>query len=123
MALPFPTNTTCDIYRNANAPPAAPDVAAVPGYLRPDFEAGQTTKDNTDFSWTHVLLVAADVDVRDGFSDGIFSGTANDTLWVPDSNGTRFQVRFVCRVGRGTPQDHKRVYLERSQPVWPSDEV
>ena len=29
MTLPLPANTTCDIYRNANAPPAAPDVAGV----------------------------------------------------------------------------------------------
>lgn len=123
MSLPLPANTTCDIYRNANSPPAAPDVAAVRAHLRPDFAQGREAGEGaSDVAWTHVLLVETAVDVRDGWqATGIFLG--HDLVWVPDKNGTKFLVAFVERVGRGTPQDHKRVYLKRDTAPWPTNEL
>jgi hypothetical protein len=40
MALPVPTNTTCDIYRSGNAPPNTPDVAGVAVSLAPIYLQG-----------------------------------------------------------------------------------
>ena len=65
MALPF-TNTTCDIYRSGNSPPASPDVAGVRCVLTP---RGQSTL--TSDLYTHVLLVPP------------------TTLGVPDDVGPR----------------------------------
>jgi hypothetical protein len=42
---------------------------------------------------------------------------------VPDSTGTAFLVKFVERVGYGTPNDHKRVYLDRAGPTWPTNNL
>ena len=122
MPLPMPANTTCDVYRAGNAPPAAPDVSAVPCLLRPAFREGQeSTEGRTPY--THVMLVAADVDVRDWYvGEGAYM--TQDLVYVP-SGGTAvsYRVRFAERVGRGTPQDHKRVYLDRLIPSWPTNDL
>ena len=121
-ALPLTANLTCDVYRSGNAPPAAPDVSAVPCLLRPAFREGQEATEGRS-PYTHVMLVAADVDVRDWYvGDGAYS--AQDVVYVP-SGGTAvsYRVRFVERVGRGTAQDHKRVYLDRFIKSWPTDDL
>jgi hypothetical protein len=124
-------NTTCDIYRNINAPPAAPDVAGVKGYLTPDFAGPHRAAvvTGTIQRWTHVLLVPPATDVRDGYpsappgpGEESTPGT-QDHVYVPDKNGTKFEVIFVERLGRGTAADAKRVYLQRQQMTWPSDDV
>jgi hypothetical protein len=134
MALPL-SNTTCDIYRPTNSPPAAPDVAGVKCFLAPDFaashlaavQAGGTNQ--TAWRWTHVLLVAATVDVRDPYKGGGPGGetaglvTDADKVFVPDKNGTPFTVIFVERLGLGTSLDAKRVYLQRQVPVWPTNNL
>ena len=132
MALPFATNTTCDIYRSGNAPPAAPDVAGVACRLLPDFTTSHeaATAGSTTLRWTHVLLVDAGTDLRDGYKGygvtkvGQEADPASwDTVYVPDRNGTPFAVVFVERVGLGTGADHKRAYLQRQQPTWPTNNV
>jgi hypothetical protein len=124
--MPLPTtNTTCDIYRSANSPPAAPDVAAVPCLLQPDYARGRgTVFSDPSKAWMHVLLVDLATDVRDGWTSGVpLQPGAYDRVYVPDRNGTPFSVVFVERVGRGTAQDSKRVYLRREQPIYPTNEV
>jgi hypothetical protein len=126
------SNTTCDVYRNGNAPPAAPDVAGVKCLLTPDFANGHTAalQNTTTLRWTHVLLVGPGVDVRDGYTvsnvtfgeEGV-DGTVNDFVYVPNKNGTKFGVIFVERVGLGTGGDVKRVYLQRYQPAWPTNNL
>jgi hypothetical protein len=118
-------NTTCDVYRNANAPPAAPDVAGVPCLLQPDYVRGRGAAGaDPSKSWTHVLIVDLASDVRDGWSAGVpLQPGAYDRVYVPDRSGTPFSVVFVERVGRGTAQDCKRVYLRREQPTYPTNEV
>jgi hypothetical protein len=124
MALPVPSNTSCDIYRNGNAPPAAPDVAGVPCYLTCDWRGGQEAGDrnSVNLTWTHVMLIEINVDLRDSYvGRGIFS--QQDTVYLPDQSGTAFVVVFVERLQRGTAHEHKRVFLDRQQPTWPSNEL
>ena len=40
MGLPLPPDTTFDLYRAPNAPPAAPDAAAVPCRLQAQYDRG-----------------------------------------------------------------------------------
>src|SRR5262245_45511798 len=126
MALPVPPNITCDIYRLGNTPPAASDVAAVTGYLRPDWRGGQEHGDRSGvldpIVWTHVMLVASRVDIRDAYA-GAMSRAEQDTIYIPDKNGTPFKVTFVERVDRKEATEHKRVYLDRQSPGWPTDEL
>ena len=49
--------------------------------------------------------------------------TPADSIWVPDQNGTQFNVMLVVRVGRGTDQDHKRAYLRVNQVPWPTSNL
>ncbi len=75
------------------------------------------------WTWTHLMLVDVSADVRDGYDQGNWNATAGDSVYVPDQSGTPFQVLFVERVGRGTAQDHKRVFLDRKLPTWPTNNV
>jgi hypothetical protein len=125
MALPIAPNTTCDIYRVGVAPPAAPSVAGVPCFLKADWRAGQEAGDRPGsgaLNWTHVMLVDVSVDIRDVYA-GQVAPAPQDSVYVPDQNGTRFLVMFIERVQRGSSQEHKRVYLERQLPVWPTNEL
>jgi hypothetical protein len=56
------------------------------------------------------------------------TGTSNnpDIVYAPNKNGTPFYVVFVERVGKGTPFDHKRVYLQRCAGTvvpWPTSNL
>jgi hypothetical protein len=111
MAVPH-TNTTCDIYRFGNSPPAAPDVAGVRCYLAPLGESTLTTH-----NYTHALLVPPDTDIRDSYLPSTFEGSGGDRVYVPDRNGTLFKVVLVRRKGRGTAVDHKYVLVTRDDGV------
>ena len=127
MSLPIRPNTTCDIYRNANAPPAAPDVAAVQIALKPDWR-GSNQKgfyQIAALTWTHIAYMAQNVDIRDKYT-GLMTAnaTVNDFIWIPDQNGTRFSVTFVQVVGLGTAGVHKQVFLDRNPaPTWPTSNL
>jgi hypothetical protein len=127
MSLPTPANVTFDVYRDGNAPPAAPDVAAAAGNLRAEFRgglaAGQGPTDSGQ-TYTHILLAPLDVDIRDAYDDGTFdSGHPADTIFIPDQSGTPFRVVFVERLERNTAFDHLRVYLNRRLPAWPTKQL
>jgi hypothetical protein len=117
MALPLTANTTCDIYRAGNAPPAAPDVAGVRCHLRAAYGKGleEGEGDPLNLRFTHLLFVDLAADVRDAYDAGRVGATA-DTVYTPDSTGTALRVVFVERRGRGSPGDHKKVYLSRTGP-------
>jgi hypothetical protein len=123
MAIPIAAETTCDIYRLGNAPPAAPDVAGVPCHLQGDYgrglEAGKTM--SSSYRFHYVMLVDLDTDIRDGYDSGLTASA--DTVFVPDQNGVMYRVRFVERVGWNTALDHKRVYLARHATPWPTTSV
>jgi hypothetical protein len=124
MTVPF--NTTCDIYHTGTAPPSAPALAGVPCALRGDWRAGQEHGDRPGLAgglaWTHVLLVAADLDLRDAYAGGL-TFMEHDSVYVPDKDGTCFKVIFVERVAGGTGSDHKRAYLDRQLPNWPTNHL
>jgi hypothetical protein len=119
MSLPLPPNTTCDIYRVGVAPPASPAVAGVRGHLRGDWRLADHAK---DANWTHILLVDAAVDLRDAYTGALFFAE-QDSVYIPDQGGTRFKVVFIERVDAGTANEHKRAYLDRQTPAWPSDDL
>lgn len=118
MPQPLIYNTTCDIYRDGNGPPAAPDVAGVRCRLEP-IQAYDST---TNSFWTHTLYVDTAVDIRDDYPT-FADGRTGDKVYVPDQNGTLFRVVLVRRQMRGTDQDHKRVILRRQAVTWPSNDV
>lgn len=107
MAFPLPTNTTCDIYRNTNAPPANPDVAGVSGTLTP---APRNLK--STLVYTHWIDVPLATDVRQ-----------SDFVYVPDKNGTKFAVQAIERIRFGGGNDYKRAYLLRQTVAWPSQNL
>jgi hypothetical protein len=120
MTLPQ-TNATCDIYHSGNAPPAAPDIAAVSFYLYEDVRAGaESTEGGFAAFWSHIGLFDLAVDIR---HDGAILWTAGDTVCVPDQNGSRFAVLAVVRVARGLSQDHKKAFLRLSNWTWPTSEL
>jgi hypothetical protein len=125
MSLPLPGNTSCDVYRFGNAPPASPDVAGVAGQLSADYERRMETGESevAAVRYTHVLLVDLQADLRSGTGSAYTAPLNGDTVYVPDKNGTPFRVVFVERKGRGTAFDHKRVYLDRRAPTWPTSNL
>lgn len=112
-------NTTADIYFAPNVPPAAPDVAGVPVHLAPRFAHGsESSEGDQDLRWTHIAYVSDTVDVRDNYPSA-----PTHTLYVPDKTGTGFEVVFVELVGRGTGSKYKRIFLDRQQPAWPTNQL
>ena len=124
MTLPIQPNTTCNIYRLGTAPPVDPAAANVPCYLQSDWRGGQEGGERQidALTWTHFMLVAADIDIRDAYT-GASTASPQDLVFIPDDAGTQFNVIFVERQQRGTPNEHKRVYLDRQTPAWPTNEL
>ena len=122
MTLPLITNTTCDVYRAGRAPPAAPDIVGLPIALRPDWQNANEAGfyQISALTWTHVMFTNPNVDIRDKYT-GSMTTTDQDTVWIPDKNGTRFKVVFIQRVSKSTAGDHMQVYLDRNPaPPWPT---
>ncbi|HVS37827.1 MAG TPA: hypothetical protein VMS17_19875 [Gemmataceae bacterium] len=113
--LPFPNNTTCDIYRAGRFPPATPDVADVPCLLIP-YSRNIKPLSAAPATYTHLLRVAVDADIRDANMAG------PDTIYVPDKSGVPFLVQWVTRHGRNTALDHKECLLMRQNPTYPTNE-
>ncbi|HWG41747.1 MAG TPA: hypothetical protein VN688_03105 [Gemmataceae bacterium] len=119
MSLPVPPNATCDVYHGTNAPPSTPDVAGVSCYLEERFRNIKPIGGSPGLIYDHILRVAWDLDIRDDYN-GV---TSSSKVYVPDQDGTEFQVVAVARVGRGTAVDHKIVYLQRGNAPWPTNDV
>lgn len=124
--MPLPTEfltTTCSVYRG-NPPPGGSSPAAtnVPCQLVADFAAGARTMGSAQRNWTHYLLVNEDVDVRDSYAGHgqAWPAADADSVFVPSGGTTRYAVVFVEVRGKGTAGEHKRVYLDRQAPGWPS---
>jgi hypothetical protein len=127
MTLPIKSNTTCDIYHGTNAPPAPPDAAGVPCHLIASYY-GALEHGEGDGNYgrvTHIMLVDLSTDIRDNYSLGGSQGMA-DMIYVPNQNGTPFQVQFVLRKRLGPNRDYKVVYLQRyasNGPAWPTSDL
>lgn len=116
---PPAVNTTCDIYHAGNAPPATPDIEAAAIHLRARFHPGsESSEGDQDFRWTHIGYFDKTVDIRDAWP-----AAADSNIYVPNKDGTKLAIVFVELVNRGTPTEHKRVYLDRQAVTWPSDEL
>lgn len=117
-------NTTCDVYRAGNSPPSSPDIAGVECTLTGSYPIGleRSEGDSDSLKYTHKLLVDAATDIRDGYNAGSIDGQ-QDTIYVPDSTGTAFTVIFTEVVDLGTSWEHKRVYLVRLAPIYPTNNL
>lgn len=120
-STPFPSNNTADIYRAGTAPPSAPAISGVRILIVANKSC--PTHDAEDaLGYSHFALVAATLDVRDNKSDAFTLGSP-DILYVPDKNGTPFKVNHVELRSRNTPSEHKKLYLDRGTPPWPTNDV
>jgi hypothetical protein len=124
MALPQTPNNTCDIYRTGNAPPATPDVAAVPCYFKALFQVGLETGegDATSKKFDHVLVVDCSTDIRDAYDAGAIGATA-DTVYIPDKNGVGYTVIYVEIMHWGMAGQHKGVYVSRKTTTFPTNNL
>jgi hypothetical protein len=106
-------------FRNIVASAGASAGGTTPCILSSDWRPGQQHGDRrvNALAWTDVMLVDAAIDVRDGYT-GANNFSAQDTVYIPDANGTPFTVVFVELCGRG-PAQFKRVFLDRGLPIWP----
>lgn len=127
MSLPHTPNTTCDIYRNASSPPATPNAEAVRIFLTGAYDQGLESEEETvvgtSKAFSHIMLCESSVDVRDGYAYGTITAASRDKVYIPDQNGTLFYVQFVEMVSTDQSTEHKRVYLVRQSPNWPTDDV
>ena len=111
---------TCDIYRAGAATAAATDV---PCQLVPDFERGRQRFAGEANAYTHYLILDAAVEVRDGSAGVASNNPANaDTVKVPGGGAVAvsYTVVYVEYHNRGGAGEHKRVYLNRGTPPWPT---
>lgn len=109
---------TFDLYHTGNAPPAAPDVSGS-FTLRADWVGGQEhgERQSSGLCWTHIGYFPVTLDIRDAYT-GNDAHTFQDTIYVPDQNGTAFVVTFIENLGTV-----KRVYLDRGSPNWPTNDI
>ena len=114
-------NTTCDIYRAGQTPPATPSVAGVPLQLKSCFDQGRECgeTESQQFRFTAIALVNFGVDIRDDFNYWAGNAGNRDTIYVPDKNGMAYVVNFVQQADTGTANQHYRVYLDRKSVTWP----
>jgi len=111
-------------YHYGNSPPSPPDVPTTEGVIFASFfwrvEAGEG--DTAAGHFTHILVVASDIDIRDDYDEGT-PGAQYDVLYFPDAGGTPAIVRFseLFRDYDGTVR--RRVYLDRKTPPWPQLDI
>lgn len=131
MALLVPTNVSVSIYRTSSA--AAPYTlgtlsATVNAYLKPAVQNGRFGSASW-LKWTHILLLAPTVDIRDAYNSQLDPNRTNgnaDTVILLDgttlTTKVAFYVAFVEVVSRGTAASHQRAYLDRFAPnTWPTN--
>jgi len=111
----FLPNTTCDYFDNGHLPETdSPDLAAVPIFLDGDFMRGNLGIGN--LRWTHLLQVGGNVEI-------LAADAPANRVYVPNKDGTCFEIVFVEVLERGKAGSFKRVYLERKSITWPSEQL
>ena len=124
-SLPVPPNTLFDLFRNG-----VQVTLGLKGYLVPKMITGRhgpqltgatgpgllTGSEYTGLKFTHVMLVPASIDIRDGWAGKTtaYSNLTRDEVYVPDFvSGALYKVNYVEVINRATALEMKRVYLER----------
>jgi hypothetical protein len=74
-------------------------------YIKPTSSGGPSS---------HVMHVPIGADVRSG---------NNGRVFIPNKNGTKFNVVFVQRIRAGGANEYKEVYLNRQAVNWPSNNL
>ena len=111
----FLPNTTCDYFEDGHLPETdPPDLAAVPIFLDGDFMRGNLGIDK--LRWTHLLQVGGNVEI-------LAADAPANRVYVPNTEGTCFEIVFVEVLERGKANSFKRVYLERKSITWPSEQL
>jgi len=111
----FLPNTTCDYFKDGHLPETdPPDLTAVPIFLDGDFMRGNLGIDK--LRWTHLLKVRANVEI-------LAADSPANHVYVPNKEGTCFEIVFVEVLERGKAASFKRVYLERKSITWPSEQL
>jgi hypothetical protein len=111
----FLPNTTCDYFEDGHLPETdSPDLAAVPIFLDGDFMRGNLGIGN--LRWTHLLQVGGNVEI-------LAADAPANRVYVPNKDGTCFEIVFVEVLERGKAGSFKRVYLERKSIIWPSEQL
>ena len=111
----FLPNTTCDYFEDGHLPETdSPNLAAVPIFLDGDFMRGNLGIGN--LRWTHLLKVKGNVEI-------LAADSATNHVYVPNKEGTCFEIVFVEVLERGKASSFKRVYLERKSITWPSEQL
>jgi len=119
-ALPLPANATCDIYRAGRAPPSAPDVAGVSINFQHTVHHQKwkpnAAQQNAPIQvYEYIAIVPLNTDIRDNGN----GGASQDTIYVPNQNGTPFTVVWVERIGHPSG-DFLRAYLTRNTTTFPT---
>lgn len=111
----FLPNTTFDYFEDGHLPETdAPDLSSVSCFLDGDFMRGNLGIDK--LHWTHRLFVAGNVEI-------LAADSPANHVYVPDKDGTCFEIIFVEVIGRGKAGSFKRIFLERKTITWPSEEL
>jgi hypothetical protein len=100
-------------------------VPGVPCYLKPIYMQGleRGEGDSTSLKYTHSLLVDVTADIRDAYNLQVI-GATYDTVYIPDKNGTAWIVVFTEMVDIGVAAyQHKRVYITRKLPTYPTNNL
>ena len=111
----FLPNTTCDYFEDGHLPETdSPDLAAVPIFLDGDFMRGNLGIDK--LRWTHLLKVKGNVEI-------LAADSPANHVYVPNKDGTCFEIVFVEVLERGKAGSFKKIYLERKSITWPSEQL
>lgn len=87
---------TMDVYRTGNAPPADPDDQAT-GRIKEVYTSGRELDAlGSGNVPSHVIVVSLGTDIRDSDTE---IGTAGDSVYIPDKDGTEFSIYAVVRRG------------------------
>ena len=120
--LPIPPNNTMTVYDNGSGPPAGtPRATGITIRLVPNISCPTHDAENV-LNFSHIALVPATTDIRDNKSDAYTPGNG-DIVYVPDATGTPYKVIHVEMRARGTAAEHKKVYLDRGTPPWPTNHL
>jgi hypothetical protein len=118
-------NTTFDFYLAPNVPWTNAIITSQPCHLDSEFEMAtqHSHGSNPSFRWTHVMCIQENQQVQDTWPDNPANYVTCPAANAADQQPTPFLVVFVETVNRNTPQEYKRVFLQRQTPIWPSNDL